>query len=212
MQKAALTLIAAMGIAASPAMAQESQDYDFTGFDRVSVASGYDAEISVGGDFSVRAETRKGGKLEWLNIGVDGSTLRITKNRSVNWNWSGPKTVVYITMPSLVDLDVSSGADAIATGIDAERFSVEASSGADAEVSGTCGRISADASSGSDIDAEDLICEIGDADASSGADISLHVTKELTADASSGADIVVYGGPDVVDSDTSSGGDVSLRR
>ena len=212
MQKSALTLVAVMGIAVAPAFAMESQDYDFSGFDRVSVSSGYNAEINVGDDFSVRAETREGGKLEWMKIGVDGSTLSIGKKRNINWNWSGPKTTVYITMPSLVDLDVSSGADAIAKGIDSETFSVESSSGADAEVSGKCGRISADASSGSDIDAKGLICEIGDADASSGADIVMHVSKELNADASSGADIVVFGGPSVMDADTSSGGDVTLRR
>ncbi len=210
MKTTAISLVGGLIAATLPAYAADSQDYDLNGFDSVDVSTGYDAEITVGEGFSVRAET-KGGDLDWLKLYVKGDTLYITRKQNISWNWSGPKTTVYVTMPSLVSLEVSSGADAIAEGVDAENFSVDVSSGADAKVSGKCGDVSADASSGADIEAKGLVCKTGDADVSSGADIVLTVTEEITADASSGGDIVVYGSPKVKSLDTSSGGGVKIR-
>ncbi len=210
MKNIAITVLGVMAAAALPAHAADSQTYELNGFDAVDVSAGYDAMVEVGADFSVRAETR-GGDLDWMRLEVKGETLVITRKSGMKWNWKGPKTTVYVTMPFLSSLEVSSGADAEATGVDSENFSVAASSGADAVVSGRCGRISADASSGADIKAKDLVCKTGSADASSGSDIVITVTEEISADASSGADVVVYGNPRAKNIDTSSGGGIKIK-
>ena len=233
MKRIAISLAGAMVLAATPALAADSQTYDFSGFTGVKVSAGYDAEITVGGDYSVRAEARDGGDLSKMEIGIKGDTLRITRKREKGWGWNnkGPRTTVYITMPDLRDLDVSSGADASAsgvktdnfsvevssgggadvTGIDANTVSVDVSSGADADLSGTCDRISADSSSGASADAKDLVCRTGSADGSSGSSVSINVSESVTADVSSGASVRVYGNPEQRNVDKSSGGSVRFK-
>ncbi|MBB5519420.1 head GIN domain-containing protein [Amphiplicatus metriothermophilus] len=207
-------IIAAMGaglvLAAGSALA-ETRDYDLSGFDAVSVSSGQNAVITVGGNYSVRAEgTEKA--LERLDILVKGDELVIRRKPRVGIVWGRSETAtVYVTTPTLARLDVSSGADATATGVDSDNFVVDASSGADVEVSGRCGALVADVSSGASIRADGLECRRVTADASSGGSMRVFASESVTADASSGGDIDVYGGPDNVNIDESSGGDVSIR-
>ena len=135
MKRVLISLTGVLGAAMMPAQAADSKTYDFTDFTGVRVAAGYDAEIEVGSGYSITATTETG-DLDWLDISVRGDTLVITRKKKISWNWSGPRTLVRVTMPALESLDVSSGADAEATGVDSERFSVDVSSGADADVSG----------------------------------------------------------------------------
>lgn len=212
--KTSLHYVLAAGAAsclAIGAAAAETRDYDFSGFTMVSASEGVNVEVSVGGDYEVRAEG-DADKLDKLRIELRGDTLRIDRRNS-GWFQMNRRSdfTVYVSTPSLEGVSVSSGADLSATGIDAGRFTASVSSGADATLSGTCDTIEADGSSGADLEAEDLECARAIADVSSGADLTLYASESVDADASSGGDITVYGGAQSTNVDESSGGDVHIR-
>lgn len=204
-----VSTLSCAALAAGAALADE-ETYNFSGFDAVSASSGVDAEITVGQDYSVRAEG-SAESLERLEIKKAGSKLHIgRKSRFFSWGHHDSVTV-YVSLPALSALDVSSGAEATATGVDADKFGVDASSGGNAEVSGACREITVDVSSGGYVDAEALRCVSGAADASSGGHASLYVSESIVADASSGGHVSVYGSPPKVRTDNSSGGSVSIK-
>ncbi len=210
-----LTFSACIGAASALAINAahaETRNYDISGFSTVAASAGIDVEITVGGDYAIRAEGDPQA-LDRLRIELKNDTLEVgrTKGRgliSIGKKW---RTNVFITMPTLEGVNVSSGADLDADGIDSAEFSASVSSGADAELSGSCGTLKANASSGADLEAEGLKCTNVVANASSGADLTAFASQSLTADASSGGDITVYGGPQNTDIDKSSGGDVTIR-
>ncbi len=120
---------------------------------------------------------------------------------------------IYVSLPDITGLESSSGADLVVReSIEANKISLDASSGsdlqvaltadeveadsssgADIKISGEANVFYADASSGSDIKARDFKVKTCNAGASSGADISVYVTESLTAHASSGGDISYSG-------------------
>lgn len=204
-----ISTAAATTLSVSPAFA-ETQTYDLSGFDAISVSAGITAEVEVGGDFSVRAEGSSEA-LERLDIRVRGDELDIGRKSRFGFNWGrNERVTVYVTLPALNGLDVSSGASADATGVEANRFNLEASSGASVDVSGVCGDINVDVSSGASADASALECETGTAGASSGASARLFTSQSINADASSGGSIRVYGNPGNTNIDRSSGGSVKI--
>ncbi len=209
------TFIAASSAAAlglSALAHAETQDYDFSGFSMIDASAGVDVEVSVGGGYSVRAEGEPEA-LERLKIERRNDTLEIGRVHDRSFFSPGRKwrVTVYVSMPSLSGVDVSSGADLTASGIDADSFSASVSSGAGAVLSGTCDKLSADGSSGADLKAADLKCVSAVADVSSGADLVIYASESVVADASSGGDITVFGGPKSTNIDKSSGGGVSIQ-
>ncbi len=198
-------------VALSGAAIASEKSYSETGFTRIAAAAGVDVVIEVGDDFAIVAETEEG-DFDHLVVQLSGDTLKVKVDRKKRRRWKREhEFVVRISLPSLVGLDVSSGADVVAKGIDSDMFELEVSSGADADVSGRCGEAEIDVSSGADAHARGLECRIVRAEASSGSDAIVFASEEVEADASSGGDVTVYGGPRIVDIDTSSGGDVSIR-
>lgn len=211
----AVAIFAAAGAVSLSAMTlayADTQSYDFSGFTVIDASAGVDVEVTVGGSYSVRAEGEPEA-LERLKIERDGDALEIGRTHDRAFFSPGRKwkVTVYVTMPELNGVDASSGADVVASGIDAGDFSASVSSGADATLSGSCATIRADGSSGADLNARDLECENAIADVSSGADLTLYASQSLEADASSGGDITVYGSPKNTNIDKSSGGGVSVR-
>lgn len=192
----------------APALAA-TRTVDLPAFDRIDASRGVEVNVAVGGAQSVSAEN-KDGDFDDLVLEVKHGVLRATrKERAFNFR-RGPNYTITVRMPTLVGLEVSSGAETNVTGVKANAFSIDASSGAEANVAGTCERLNADASSGAEIDASDLICAVVDVDVSSGADADVHATKSVTADASSGGSAKVHGSPKEVDADKSSGGSVRM--
>lgn len=211
MNKTIFTAACAASMLAVTAAHAEIRNYDFTGFTRVDASAGANVEITVGGDYAVRAEG-DATALERLRVKLNGNKLEIGRQNSGFFSGGAKgKLTVYVTLPALEGVSSSSGADLSATGIDAGAFEVSVSSGADAALSGTCGSLKAEGSSGADLDAQDLKCTDAVAKVSSGADLTIYASQSLIADASSGGDITVYGGPKNTDIDKSSGGDVSIR-
>lgn len=210
MIKTRTSLIAiAAAIAATPAFA-ETKTYAVGDFTRVSASAGVDVNITVGGDYSVKAEGSPEA-LERLEAMVQDGELRIRRvNNGFKWRKSGQVTVT-VSMPALEAVGVSSGASVDATGVDAGAFAIDVSSGGDLDITGRCDALSIDVSSGGSADARGLECKSATADASSGGSADIFASESVIGDASSGGSVDVYGKPKNVTKDTSSGGSVSIE-
>ncbi|MEZ5893723.1 MAG: head GIN domain-containing protein [Parvularculaceae bacterium] len=208
---AAAAAVAATSLVALASASTKTVDLD--GFSYIDASAGVDVIVKVGGGYSIRAEGEDEA-LEHLRIEKRGDTLEIGREhrRGLVFSTHKGRLTVHVTMPALNGVDVSSGADVTATGIDSERFSASVSSGADATLSGRCGDLTADGSSGADLEASDLKCENANADVSSGADLDIYASESVIADASSGGDITVHGGPKNTNIDKSSGGGVTILK
>jgi hypothetical protein len=208
--KTVLIALASSSLLAGAATA-ETQSYNVKDFDKISVATGIKADVTVGPTYSVVADSSVEG-LERLEVKVKNGELQLRRvSKGMRWK-RGDNVTVNITLPALTGLDGSSGASVDATGIDAASFAIDASSGAHIDASGTCDRLSIDISSGAHVDAGELQCRSVLADASSGADGNVYATEEVNGDASSGGMIKVRGNPERVSKDTSSGGNISVAR
>lgn len=205
-----LLVAGAVALLATPALA-ETKNYDLAGFTRVSAAAGVNVTVTVGGDYSVQAESTSRG-LERLKVELVGDELRIGRHNTMKLNLKRSDEInVRVTTPALSGVDVSSGATLDATGVDAGAFSIDASSGGALDVAGRCDDLTVDVSSGANIDARGLECRSAIADASSGGNADIFASESVNGDASSGGNVDVWGAPKTVNKDTSSGGSVSVQ-
>lgn len=228
----ASVLAAGLALVASTALAAE-KTYDFPAFTAVDISSGIDANITVGGAQSVVAESPDQGIIDRMQIRVVGSELKVWFDWSIFdiFSLGADRTVTLkITVPELVqaeasagshitvsgmtggalDLEASSGASLNAAAISGGTVSIETSSGASVAAAGTCTSGSFEASSGASIEAADLLCADASAEVSSGAHANIFASASVKAEASSGAGVTVHGAPPVTDSESSSGGNVTI--
>ncbi|UXN72476.1 DUF2807 domain-containing protein [Devosia sp. A8/3-2] len=220
---ATLALATAIGLTFGGAAMAESHDFELNNFDRIDIATGLDAVVTIGDSFAVRAESGSADALSNLELSVaDGVlTARIDQDfldfiisgglvgMLLN---SGNAVTINITLPALSGISASSGADVRATALKSEQLDLEASSGADIKLTGAAfGALRAGASSGANIDLSGT-CNTIEAEASSGSGIDAgdSVCATATAGASSGADIAVHA-TQSVKAEASSGGDIDVQ-
>ena len=195
------------------------------------MSSGLSADIDIGEDFAVSAESASRRTLNQLDIKVMGSTLYIERDPSwTDWSLFAARrdAMVRVSLPTLKRIEASAGSDVhvsgeYGVGLDASTssgsdleledvtggsFTFEASSGSTLRAEGDCDDLDASSSSGASIIADDLKCATIEASASSGADIRVFASESADAQASSGADVRVSGDPATLSSEESSGGDV----
>lgn len=209
MRKTLSALTVSTGALAAGAALADEKTFDFGGFEGVSTSAGIRTIITVGEDFSVRAESAEEG-LERLDIRVRNGELDIGRKRRPVSFGRQPEITVYVSAPALSALDASSGAYAEATGVARGPFSLDVSSGAHAIVSGVCTALNVDASSGAHAEAGALRCKTASVDASSGASAEIFASDSVVAEASSGASVEIHGEPANVNIDKSSGGGVRI--
>jgi len=222
-KRIASTLLAASAalLLSTTAFAQ-SRDFDLTGFDRIDIATGLDARVTLGEAFSVSAQSRSQDALDNLELRVVDGALQARIEQSFldfiiggglvgMLLSSGNAVTVDITLPALAGVSASSGADVDLLAIRADQLALDASSGADIRAENAAlGSVTIKASSGADVEiagsADTLV-----ADASSGADIDADDlrAKTVTAAASSGAGISVHATASIR-AKASSGGDIDV--
>lgn len=199
------------GVTGNGDVVKESRDIteDFTA---VTASEGLDVYITQDSDFKIRVEADEN-VIDLIGTDIQDGKLKIHAIENI-----GRATKkIFVSMPEITSLDANSGADLVGEGlmeadkvslnsssgaslkveIVADQIEADCSSGADIRLGGRANLFYADASSGSDIKAVDLEAKVCRASASSGADIRVNVIEELTADASSGADIGYSGDPRV---------------
>ena len=95
--------------------------------------------------------------------------------------------------------------------IDVANGVLSVSRGAYAVVLGRSDNCTIDISSGANLDAHELICDSATVDVSSGGHGEVFVRQSLVGDASSGGHVAVYGNPERVNIDKSSGGQIKVK-
>ncbi len=204
-----------------------TRTYETGAFERVSVAAGVAADITIGPTRSVLAEAQSNDFAD-LRIAVENNGLHIERPGSSwfsNWSSCRPSYQVHVATPALRSLAASSGAEVKVKGavegdlavvasscgdvdvslVNGGKVRLSTSSGSQISIAGSCTLLDAEASSGSDLDADELKCENVSLQASSGSELSVAASNSVTGNASSGADIRVRGKPTAVQVDTSSG-------
>jgi hypothetical protein len=101
------------------------RNYDLSGFDRVSLAGPHDVIVTVGPQFSVRAEG-DAETLDRLKIEVDGTNLKIGTRKEgwkIGWSSDRPKTVIRVSLPTIRAAAIAGSGDMRVDRAQAERFS-----------------------------------------------------------------------------------------
>jgi len=206
---------------------KEKEKRNVSGFEAIDVSHGIDVYLTMGSSEYVEVETSED-LLEHLVTEVKGKTLKIYFDRSFNWSneatvWIQARDINKITTSGGADLigenvvetrelemNASGGSD-IKLEVNAGNIEVEVSGGADVKLSGFTEMLVVNTSGGSDFNSYDLTARRAELEASGGSDIKVTVEEKLDARASGGADIYYKGDPENVNSNSSSGGDISHR-
>jgi hypothetical protein len=203
----------------------EEESRDVSGFSGVHVSTGIDVFISEGSGFDVKVEADEN-LLEVILTELNGNVLVIKTDR-VNIR-SAKSKKVYVTMPKLKELKISSAGDCkgmtpfncddlrvsissagdLKLDVEANRIDINISSSGDATLTGRTGVLDANLSSAGDLHAFDLIAETVSVDVSSAGDARVHASEEISMNASSAGNIYYKGGAEVVHSRSSSAGDI----
>lgn len=192
------------------AFAQEERNFDLEEFDRIDISAGLILVADVGGPQSVTVKTEHGDFTDF-KIRVKDGTLRISRDHNrLRWHSKKSSYKVIVSTPELRAFDASSGTHSKITNISSARFTADLSSGAHASLEGSCADCTIDLSSGAHLDAKNLACESANIDVSSGGHGKITASRAVVADASSGGHFTIYGNPQRVSIDKSSGGRVSV--
>jgi len=165
-----------------------TQQMDITGFDKLDISQGFNAEINQGDEYTIVIRIDDN-LLEYLQVEKVGDALRISLEQNRVFGISTLQAEV--TMPTLTRLDVSGGSDAT--------------------VSGTGDDISVYASGGSDADLASFSVVNANIDASGGSDVTINASGTLNVDASGGSQVYYLGSPTMGQINTSGGSDVDPR-
>ena len=165
-----------------------TQEMDLTGFDKLDISQGFNVEVSQGDEFSVLVRVNEN-LVEYLQVEVVGDSLKI--GLEGNRIYANATLQAEITMPTLTELEVSGGSDAM--------------------VSGTGDDITVDASGGSDADLAEFQVVNASIDASGGSQVIINASGNLNVDASGGSQIYYLGSPTLGQIDTSGGSNVDPR-
>ncbi len=218
-----LALGTALSLSLAGTAMAESRAFELTGFDKIDIATGLDAVVTLGDSFSVKATSDSADALDNLQLTVNDGVLAARFDQSfldfiVSGGLlgmllsSGNALTIEVTLPALSGIDASSGADVRANALTSTELDLSASSGANIEVTeATLGLVRVESSSGADVDISGTADSI-EAEASSGADIDAEnlVASSATANVSSGADASVHA-TESIKAEASSGGSISVH-
>ncbi|MEZ5893722.1 MAG: DUF2807 domain-containing protein [Parvularculaceae bacterium] len=211
MVRLSVSALALAAAAIAQPAAAETRTYDVAAFDRIDVSAGLKVVAAAGGKQKVTVETDMGDYSDF-QIEVDDGVLIVSREwNGLRWRSRKADYTVFVTAPSLKGLEASAGSHASVAKVDSKQFLIDISSGAYAEISGKCGMCIVDLSSGAALSAVDLVCDRAEVEVSSGGHGQLSVLNELIGDASSGGHAAIYGNPQRVAIDRSSGGQIKVK-
>lgn len=214
------------GISGNGKVVEEVRDID--GFTGVKVSSGIDVYLSQGSSFEVKVEADEN-LHEVILTELEGKMLVVKTERVSIRNAKSKK--VHVTLPELTALKISSAGDLVgqtpfscedlrisvssagdlSIEVEAKRIDLDISSSGDANISGSADELNVDLSSAGDLNAFDLIAALVDVNVSSAGDARVHATDEISMNASSAGNIYYRGDARVMNSQSSSAGNISHR-
>lgn len=197
-------------------------------FNAISVSNSFDVEVKIGAATEVKVEADDN-VIKYVVTTVSGNTLKIKMD---GFHSTGNIHLkVYITTPSLNDINASASADvkvidpikgagkinfnvssaaSIDATVEAPEVEAEASSSGTITLRGKTKTYTAQASSAGGLKTGELLSENTDVSVSSGANADVFASVNLTADASSGGDITWHGEGNVKQT-ISSGGSIEKK-
>lgn len=209
-RSAFIVSLAAVTALALPALG-ETRSYDLPEFDKIDVSAGLMLTAKAGGAQSVSVETQEGDFSD-LKISVEDGVLVVSREwNRLRWHQKKADYKITVSARDLSGLEASSGSHSSLSDINARRFNLDISSGAHVSVQGRCDNCVVDLSSGANLSASEFICDSANIDVSSGGHGEITVVTSLVGDASSGGHVSVYGNPERVNIDKSSGGRIKVK-
>ncbi|HEY6628432.1 MAG TPA: DUF2807 domain-containing protein [Acidimicrobiia bacterium] len=179
--------LAACGPSGSGNVVSDQRDVGV--FDSIEVSGGIALRLNVDPSATVSVTVNYDDNIiDLIVTEVDGTTLQIESKGTYN-TIGGEDRYVEVTVPTLLGLTASGGADVIGQGA-LDVLDVNASGGANVDLA---------------------LLPVGDVtlEASGGANIVVNVTDAITGTASGGADVSVQGDPPLQNIDVSGGADLS---
>jgi hypothetical protein len=223
---------AIIAVLATPALA-DSRSFTVAPFSQASISSAISAEITVGGPQSIVVENATASALNTLRVSVVDGRLKVWRERGFldHFTLEDQALNLKITVPALTRIDADSASTVSATGITGDKVEVNAGSAASVSIDGLVTKaatISASSAatitlSGSCEVAEVVLSSAGtihgpafecvdlDVTASSSARGVLYASGQVNGVASSAAYVELYGDPDHVDDEISSGADIDVH-
>ncbi|WP_428407959.1 head GIN domain-containing protein [Hyphococcus sp.] len=209
-----LRIICISGLAAcalSSAAAAETRNFDLAPFEAIEVSAGLKLVATAGRKQTIEVQTDEGDFSDF-EIEVEDGVLYLSREwNRLRWHQKKADYKVIVTAPKIEALEASSGSHSTLEEIDARRFNADLSSGSFAVISGRSDNCTVDISSGANLDARGLVCGSANIDVSSGGHGEITVMKALVGDASSGGHVAVFGSPERVNIDRSSGGRIKIK-
>ncbi|WP_165793515.1 GIN domain-containing protein [Hyphococcus luteus] len=210
MYRPVIALSLAANLVALPAAA-ETKTYDLPEFESIDISTGLHLVAAAGGVQSVAVESDAGDFSE-LEIEVKDGVLKLSREwNRLRWHQKKNDYKIIVTAPKIDGIDASAGSYSTLSNIDAGRFTADLSSGSFVTVDGRGGDCVIDISSGANLEARALTCEKVNVDVSSGGHGEVSVLRVLVGEASSGGHMSVFGAPERVNIDRSSGGRIKLK-
>lgn len=207
-----LTIAAIAGTisgAALPALAAEAS-LDLDPFTAIDISSGINATVTVGDEQRVRATAPSQGELDELIVEVrDGKLIARVEWNLLDLIFGDREIRLDVTIPSLESVEASSGADVEVSGLAADSVALSASSGADLNVGAAAGgAFEIEVSSGADLRIDGR-CESASMEVSSGGTLSAGglLCEVVAVEVSSGGDADVFASARIT-AEASSGGDI----
>lgn len=196
---------------AGTAASAETRDFDVAQFDRIEASNGAVVEVTVGPSLSVRAEGPSD-ELERIYVNVRRGRLYVRPQmEGLRDRWDVVDTVIYVTAPSIVDIESENGAELTVTGLDAAALELEATNGGELTAEGRCGALKATARRGGELDAEGVACARAVVRASMGGEASVRAEESVDVGASWGASVSVAGSPERIEKNTPLSADIHIR-
>tara|TARA_R110002096_G_scaffold123743_3_gene267612 strand:+ start:1145 stop:1786 length:642 start_codon:yes stop_codon:yes gene_type:complete len=202
-----LTALGAAALSTGLASAQDVRELELTGFDSIRAGGGYQLVVTVGDSWSVSldGDADDFGEIE---ARVDDGQLVLSQHQRMFRGRRGLDVTVRVSLPEIEAMDFHRGIEGEVTGIAADALSVDVNTGAEVELSGTCGTLDVDLSTGASLQARRLECRDVDVDASTGAEGRVFASERAEVHASMGASVRVFGSPSDREAQSSMGGEV----
>lgn len=200
-----------------------TQEYDFTGFNKVVVSHAFQATVTRGDAYRV-AVTVDDNLVEYLDVRVDGDTLRIQLKPVLSLGFRNTTLRAEVTLPSLAGLDLSGATRTQLSGFtNSEQLDVEisgasqlrgnvtvsgattirASGASTLELTGSSASLNANASGASTVRLQDFPTGDARVDVSGASNITVNAKGRITGEASGASSVKYTGNPASVLVDTS---------
>ncbi|MBL8545185.1 MAG: DUF2807 domain-containing protein [Hyphomonadaceae bacterium] len=182
---------------------------DLRNFTGVSASDRIEVEVAVGETYRVDVT---GSDASRVTTRIDDGTLIIRRTNRPMWGGT-PRidATVHVTMPRVISLASSRGAELTAANVNTRNVELAAAMGGSLRVSGVCTNLDASASMGGSINAEALECQDADISVSMGGDARVFASNRYDVSAAMGGSANVAGGGQSGDISTTMGGSVATH-